>query len=120
MVSKPNAQNISGLIRKLASVALILTRTASMPRNIKPAWSDRTVLTLLVEHGLKAKCAKYIWAYQKVGFCGFDIDKDSIHAQEHKTCMVRSDSIDLTGGTWSQSQMRKIYLGLSESWLLWL
>jgi hypothetical protein len=45
----------------------------------------REVLTLLTEHGLKAKCAKYASACQKVDFCGFDIDKDVIHAQEHKT-----------------------------------
>ena len=48
----------------------------------------REVLTLLTEHGLKAKRAKCAWACQKVDFCGFDIDKDGIHAQEHKTCAV--------------------------------
>jgi hypothetical protein len=48
----------------------------------------REVLTLLTEHGLKAKRAKCTCACQKVDFCGFDIDKDGIHAQEHKTCAV--------------------------------
>ena len=48
----------------------------------------REVLTLLTEHGLKAKRAKCAWACQKVDFCGFDIDKDGIHAQEHKTRAV--------------------------------
>jgi len=46
------------------------------------------VLTLLTEHGLKAKHAKCTWACQNVDFCGFDIDKDSIHAQKHKTRAV--------------------------------
>jgi len=45
-------------------------------------------LTLIPEHGLKAKCAKFAWACQKVEFCSFDGDKDSIHAQEHKTRAV--------------------------------
>jgi len=45
-------------------------------------------LPFLTEHGLKAKRAKCAWACQKVDFCGFDIDKDSIHAQEHKTSAV--------------------------------
>jgi len=48
----------------------------------------REVLTLLTEHGLKAEHAKCAWACLKVDFCGFDIDKDSIHAQEHKTRAV--------------------------------
>jgi len=48
----------------------------------------REVLTLLMDHGIKAKRAKCAWACQKVDFCGFDIDKDGIHAQEHKTCAV--------------------------------
>jgi len=48
----------------------------------------REVLTLLTEHGLKAKCAKCSWACHKVNFCGFDIDNDGIHAQEHKTHVV--------------------------------
>jgi hypothetical protein len=48
----------------------------------------REVLTLLPQHGLKAKCAKSAWACQKVNFCGFDIDKEDIHAQENKTCAV--------------------------------
>jgi hypothetical protein len=46
---------------------------------------DREVLTWLTEYGLKAKCAKCAWAFQKVDFCGFDIGMDGIHAQEHKT-----------------------------------
>jgi len=48
----------------------------------------REVLTLLMEHGLKAKCAKCAWACQKVDFWGFDIDKNGIYAQEHKTRAV--------------------------------
>jgi len=48
----------------------------------------RDVLTLLTEHDLKAKLAKCSRACQKVDFCGFDIDKDGIHSQEHKTCAV--------------------------------
>jgi len=46
------------------------------------------VLTLLTEHGLKAKLAKCAWACQKIDFYGFGIQKDSIHAQEHKTHAV--------------------------------
>jgi len=46
------------------------------------------VLNLLTEHGLKAKRAKCTWACQKVDFCGCDIDKDGIHAQEHNTHAV--------------------------------
>jgi len=45
----------------------------------------REVFTLLHAHGLKAKRAKCSWAGQKVNFCGFEIDKDGIHAQEHET-----------------------------------
>jgi len=48
----------------------------------------REVLTLLMEHGLKAKCAKCTRACQKVNFCGSNIDKDGIHAQGHKTRAV--------------------------------
>jgi len=48
----------------------------------------REVLTLWTEHGLKAKRAKCAWACQKVDFCGFVIDKEGIHAQEHKTHAV--------------------------------
>jgi len=48
----------------------------------------REVLTLLTEHGLKARHAKCAWACQKVDFCGFDIDMDGIHTQEHKTRVV--------------------------------
>jgi len=48
----------------------------------------REVLTYLTEHGVKSKFAKYTWACQKVEFCGFDIIKYTIHAQEHKTRAV--------------------------------
>ena len=48
----------------------------------------REVLTLLTEHGLKAKRAKCTWTCQKVDFCSFDIEKDGIHAQEYKTRAV--------------------------------
>lgn len=48
----------------------------------------REVLALLMEHRLQAKCVKYTWAYQKVVFCCFGIEKDSIHTKEHKTPMV--------------------------------
>jgi len=48
----------------------------------------REELTLLTEHGCKAKRAKCSWACQKVDFCSFDIDKDGIHAQEHQTHAV--------------------------------
>jgi len=46
------------------------------------------VRTLLMEYGLKAKRARCAWVCQKVNFCGFDIDEDGIHAQEHKTRAV--------------------------------
>jgi hypothetical protein len=46
------------------------------------------VLTLLTEHGLKAKHAKCAWDCQKVDFCGFNVDKDGIHPEEHKTRAV--------------------------------
>ena len=46
------------------------------------------VLTLLMEQGLQAKCAQCAWACQKVDCCGFDIDKDGIHAQKQQTCTV--------------------------------
>jgi DNA-binding HxlR family transcriptional regulator len=45
----------------------------------------RQVLTLLAEHSLKAICAKCAWACRKVDFCGFHIDKDSIHTQQCKS-----------------------------------
>jgi hypothetical protein len=48
----------------------------------------RELLTILTEHGLKAIRGKCAWAWQKVGFCGFEINKDGIHAQEHKTRAV--------------------------------
>ena len=48
----------------------------------------REVLTLLTDHGLKAKRAKCAWACQKVYFSGFVIDKDGIDAQEHSTHAV--------------------------------
>jgi len=46
------------------------------------------VVTSLTEHGLKAKHGKCAWACQKVNFCGFDIDRDRIHTEEHKTGAV--------------------------------
>ena len=46
------------------------------------------VCTLQTEHGFKAKRAKCAWAWQKVNFCGVDIDKDGIHAKEHTSCAV--------------------------------
>jgi len=49
---------------------------------------DCEVLSLLTEYGLKAKCAKCAWACQKVHYCGLDIAKDGIHAQEHTTHAV--------------------------------
>ena len=48
----------------------------------------REVITLLMDHGLKAKSAKCARACQKVDLCGFDLEKDGIHAQEHKTRAV--------------------------------
>jgi hypothetical protein len=48
----------------------------------------REVFTLLTEHRLKAKRAKYVWACQKVDLCGLVIDKVGIHAQQHKTRAV--------------------------------
>ena len=48
----------------------------------------REVLTVLTDPGLKGKCAKCVWAFQKIDFCGFDMNKDGIHAQEHKTRAV--------------------------------
>jgi len=48
----------------------------------------RDVLTLLTEHGLKAKRAKCAWACQKVDFCSCDIEKDGINAQQHKSRAV--------------------------------
>jgi hypothetical protein len=46
------------------------------------------MLTLLAQHDLKAKHTKCTWARQNIDFCVFDIDKDGIHAQEHKTLIV--------------------------------
>jgi len=37
---------------------------------------------------LKAKQGKCSWACQRVDFCGFDIDKDSIHTEKHNTHVV--------------------------------
>jgi hypothetical protein len=50
----------------------------------KQAVPIHEVLNLLAEHGLKAKRAKCTLACQKLNFCGFDFDDDSIHAQEQK------------------------------------
>jgi hypothetical protein len=60
------------------------------------------VLTLLTAHGLKDKRAKYAWAGQKVDFCGSEIDKDRIHAKEHKAravldCPQPNNSKDVRG-----------------------
>jgi hypothetical protein len=41
----------------------------------------RELLNFLPEYSVKAKHAKYTWAHQKVDFCWFDINNDSIHAQ---------------------------------------
>jgi len=73
----------------------------------------REVLTLLTEHGLKAKRAKCGWAFQKVNFCGFDIDKDGIHAQELKThavmdCPQPENSKDVKGFLVFTSYYRKL------------
>jgi len=48
----------------------------------------RDVLTLLTEHGLKAKHVKGAWACQRINVCSLDIENYCIHAQEHKTCVV--------------------------------
>jgi len=73
--------------RKLIVVYLddIMIHSRTLAEYIAHVWE---VLTLLIEHGLKAKRAKCAWACQKVDFCSFDIDKDGIHAQEHKTHAV--------------------------------
>jgi len=42
------------------------------------------VLTLLTDHGLKAKHAKCAYAGQNVHSSSIDIDLDGIHTQEHK------------------------------------
>jgi len=55
---------------------------------LEPIIHAREVLTLPTDHGLKAKCATCTWACHKVDICGFDIEKDSIHDQEHKTHVV--------------------------------
>jgi hypothetical protein len=73
----------------------------------------REVLTLLTEHGLKAKHAKCAWACKKVEFCGFRIDKDGIHSQENKTCAVMDwpqseNSKDVRGFLGLTSYYRKI------------
>jgi hypothetical protein len=47
-----------------------------------------SVFPLHTEHGLKGAGAKCACACQKVDFCGFDIDKDCIHPQEHKPHVV--------------------------------
>jgi hypothetical protein len=57
---------------------------------------------LLTEHGLKAKHAKWAWACKKVEFCGFGIDKDGIHSQEHKTRAVMD---------WPQPENSKVFRG---------
>jgi len=72
----------------------------------------REVLTLLTEHGLTAKCGKCDWACQIVDFCGFEIDKDGIHAQEHKTRAVMDwpqpeNSKDVSGFLGFTSKYRK-------------
>jgi hypothetical protein len=46
------------------------------------------VITLLTEHGLKAKRAKCSLACLNVDFCGFNIDHNSIHTQEQQTRAV--------------------------------
>jgi len=65
------------------------------------------VLTSPTEHGLKAKHTKCTWACQKVDFCKCDIEKDGIHAQKHKTCVVLD---------WSQPENIQdvwVFLGLT-------
>jgi hypothetical protein len=65
---------------------------------------------VLAEHDLKAKRVKCARARQKVDFSGFDIDKDGIHTQEHKTRVV----ID-----WPQPPNSKVvrgFLGLNRNY----
>jgi len=69
---------------------------------------------LLPEYGQKAKLAKCAWACQKVDVCGFDIDKDGIHAQEHKTRAVMDwsqsgDSKDVRGFLGLTGYYRKFF-----------
>jgi hypothetical protein len=48
----------------------------------------KEMITLLMEHGSDAKCAQFTRAYQTVGFCSFEIERDSIHTKERKIHMV--------------------------------
>jgi len=66
-----------------------------------------------MEHGFKAKHARCAWACQNVNLCSFDIDKDGIHAQEHKSCMVMDwsqpdNSKDIRGFLGLTSYYRKL------------
>lgn len=72
----------------------------------------QNMLAVLREHGLKAKCAKWAWACQKVHFCDFDIDKDGVHTQGHKPHAVMDwpqlqNSKDVTGIIGLTSSYRK-------------
>lgn len=60
------------------------------------------MLPLPSEYGLKAKDAKCGWPWQNVVFCGIDIDKNCIHAPEHKIHAVMDwppaeDYVDVRG-----------------------
>jgi hypothetical protein len=67
----------------------------------------RTVLTMLLSHGLRVKQSKCEWAQEQVEFCGFTVSGNGIHTQEHKTAAVRD---------WPQPQNEKEvqgFLGLT-------
>ena len=81
-----------------------MIHSCTLAEHIEYVWE---VLIFLVEHGFKTKCAKCAWAHKKVNFCGMDNDKDSIHAQEHKTCAVVNWSLP------GNSQNIRYFLGLT-------
>ena len=51
-------------------------------------YNFRDVPTLLKEHSLMAEHATFVWDCQNEEFCGWDIEYDGIHAQQHITCVV--------------------------------
>jgi hypothetical protein len=84
----------------------------------------REVLTLLTEYGLKDKVATCAWACQKVDICGFNIDKDGIHAQEYKINAVlywpepenSQDVRDILGLTSYYRQCIQHYAHITMTW----
>jgi len=82
---------LNGILNPMKWISIIVYLDNNMIHSCsqaKHAIHIPDVHTLLMSHGLRTKCVICAWACQKVNFCSFDIDKDSIHAKEYMTHVV--------------------------------